>query len=486
MTYKVLVALALTGITAPGFARDGAREPAVPPRHLAQSGGMLPTSPHPGVTPQPRGTAPANGNATYHHPAGQSIAPASAGTRGGQSPLFGAPGNARIDHRFSSGQRVLESTRAMPGGGTLRALRYGRGLNGVVEHSMKPGYSSRTYVQGGRVLYARVYRQHTYQRFGQSFAYESLVPAIGFSTAYYAWAARPWATPVDYHWRWDREPWHRAYGNDFTPYSNYNSLDEWLTDYVVAQNLRNAYDSWQAEHAPVSQEPAKQFPPAEGPRPYWETQDDRRPYWEEQPAEENPPADEAQPAQPKAARKRASPKSTGSQGVAAAADSPPVLPGQVKAELNAQIKRQLAERQSPTTAQSQDLPDSLKPGHTLFRVNAPLDVPSKVSGQLCSLRANDYIERTGDMDQNGLVPVKVKVGGATDCAIGLTTQVAFNDLESMESEQQQALTDALVAASKNMGSGHALPQAPATTPVLLAAGQTQPNPDATRTLGQMQ
>ena len=409
--------------------------------------------------------------------------------------MFGAPGYARIDHRFSSGQRVLESTKAMPGGGTFRAVRYGRGLNGVVEHPMKSGYSSRTYVQGGRVLYARVYRQHTYQRFGQAFAYQSLVPAIGFSTAYYAWAARPWSTPVNYHWQWDREPWHRAYGNDFTPYSNYNSLDEWLTDYVVSQNLRNAYDSWQAENAPATQQPAKQFPPAppaEGPRPYWESQDDRRPYWEEEPAENDPAAAEKdQSAKPKTSRKPEgsprSPKSTGSQAAAAAADSPPVLSGQVKAELNAQIKRQLAERQAPAaTSQTQDLPDSLKPGHTLFRVNTPLDVPSKVSGQLCSLRANDYIERTGDLDQNGMVPVKVKVGGATDCAIGLATQVAFNDLESMESEQQQALTDALVAASKNMGSGHALPQAPSTTPVLLAAGQTQPTPDATRTLGQLQ
>jgi hypothetical protein len=119
-------------------------------------------------------------------------------------------------------------------------------------------------------------------------------------------------------------------------------------------------------------------------------------------------------------------------------------------------------------------------------VNAPLDVPAKVSGQLCSLRANDYIERTGDMDHNGMVPVKVRVGGAFDCAIGLTTRVSVNDLEAMESEQQQALTDALLAASRNMGGGGALPQAPATTPVLLAAGQTTPTPNATRTLGQLQ
>ena len=481
MTYKVLVALALSGFTAPGFAHDGARGPM-----QAAMPATAPGSPHPGtVSPPAHQAQPA-------HPM--------QGMRGGPSPMLGTPGNTRFDHRFSSGQRVFESTRAMPGGGTMHAIRYGHGLTGVVEHPMtKSGYSSRTYVQGGRVLYARVYRQHSYQRFGHAFAYESLVPAIGFNTAYYAWAARPWSTPVNYHWQWEREPWHRKYGNDFTPYSNYNSLDEWLTDYVVSQNLRNAYDNWQAENAPAGPAPVKQYPPVEGPRPYWEAQDDRRPYWEEQPSEDDAAADKDQPVQPQASKKSApsskapkSPKSpkatesTGSQPAAADANTPPVLTGQVKAELNAQIKRQLAERQSPPTAQAQDLPDSLKPGHTLFRVNSPLDVPSKVSGTLCSLRANDYIERTGDLDQNGMVPVKVRVGGATDCAIGLSTLVAFNDLESMESEQQQALTDALVAASKNMGTGHALPQAPSTTPMLLAAGQTQPTPDATTTLGQLQ
>src|SRR5262249_45715661 len=155
-----------------------------------------------------------------------------------------------------------------------------------------------TYVQGGRVLYARVYRQNTFQRYGHAFSYQRLVPAIAFNTAYYQWAARPWATPVSYRWRWESEPWHRAYGNDFTPYANYSSLDEGITDYVVAQNFRNAYDNWQAENAPAQQ----QAPPASsgsalpvpGPRPYWDTPDDgQRPYWEEQPEEKAPP-----PAQP--------------------------------------------------------------------------------------------------------------------------------------------------------------------------------------------
>ena len=487
--YKVLATLALAGLATPSFARDGVRDFVAPPVHSAQSGPLQPTVPHPAATrgaviPQPRNTTPGMGNMTHLHAFGQ-------------SPMSGPNGNTRTDHRFSSGHRVLETTQAIPGRGTFHAVRYGAGLTGVVEHPMKSGYLNRTYVQGGRILYARVYRRNTFQRFGHAFAYESLVPAIGFGTAYYAWAVHPWSTPVSYRWQWDREPWHRAYGNNFTPYSNYSSLDEWLTDYVVAQNYRNAYESWQAENAPANQPVAKQVPPADGSastdssetgqRPYWDTPDDgRRPYWEEQPAAKDPPA------QPKSSKPKSSKPSSSPSQQPSAADSPPPLSGQMKAELNSQIKRQLSERQSSdqqrpvTTSDATDLPDSLKPGHTLFRVSTPLDVPAKESGQLCPLRANDYIERTGDMDQNGMVPVKVKVGGATDCAIGLVTKVSVNDLEAMESEQQQALTDALVAASRNMGSNHGLPQAPATTPVLLASGQTRPTPDAPKTLGQLQ
>ena len=449
---------------------------------------------------------------------------------GGMGPpfMFGGMGNSMSEHRLMSGHRVFEGTHSMPGGGTLHAWRYGHGLTGFVEHPMKPGYSSRTYVQGGHVLYARVYHQNTFQRYGHSYSYQRLVPAMGFGVAYYAWAARPWSAPVTYRWQWEAEPWHRAYGNDFTPYSNYSSLDEWLTDYVVAQSLRNAYESSQAENAPAGATASNTGPrpywdtPDDGRRPDWDVPDNRRPYWEEQSSEaasEATPAD--QPGSPdkgssdkgsnkdstkgskkdstKGTTKDSSKGSTkdsgkepakggsnGSQARPSTDDSPPQLPRQVKAELNAQIKRQLAERQTPAASEAADLPDSLKPGHTLFRVNTPLDVASKGAGQLCALRANDYIERTGDMDQNGMVPVKVRVGGTSDCAIGLATKVSVNDLEAMDSEQQQALTDALLAASKNMGGGKGLPQAPGTTPVLLAAGQTNPSPVAAQALGQLQ
>ena len=495
----LLPTLALAALIPASFAQEGARGHARLPYRQAQSGVTPYASPHTGATQnpvkaEPHGTTPATGSRNHPTAGSQMYIHPSPAARGanGRLPAPGTAGGARIERRVSSGHRVLETTQTMPGKGTLHAVRYGNGLTGVVEHPMKSGYLSRTYVRGGRVLYARVFRRNTFQRFGHSFSYESLVPGIAFGTAYYAWAVHPWGTPVIYRWRWEAEPWHRAYGGDFTPYAQYTSLDEWLTDYVIAQNLRSEYQNWQAENAP--QPPATASPPAPtgstssessnpGQRPYWEGEpDNRRPYWEED-------SDQDTAAQPKSPKKSdPGPNSrAGSQSQPSAEDSPPPLPGAIKAELNAQIKRQLVERQTPaTTSATEDLPDSLKPGHTLFRVNSPLDVPAKVSGQTCSLRANDYIERTGDMDSDGMVPVKVKVGGVSDCAIGLNPNVSVNDLEAMDSEQQQALTDALLAASRNMGSSGGLPQAPETTPLLLAAGQTRPAPDAMSTLSQLQ
>jgi hypothetical protein len=531
--YKVLAALVLTlaVLTTLSFAQNGTRDHTGSPAHQRQSGSLPSAPPHPSAThssvpPAPHGATPLIGNTTQPHLGSQAqlhSLPASQGAIG-RSPLHGASGypspgeharlnhqaassdhaipvsqataGTRIEHQLSSGHRVVETTKATRGSGMLHAVRYGSAVTGVVEHPIKSGYLSRTYVQGGRVLYARVYRQNTFQRFGRAFSYERLVPSVAFGAAYYTWAARPWPTPVSYRWGWEAEPWHAAFGGDFTPYPNYSSLDEWLTDYVIAQSLRNAYESWRAENAPESRPVVGESPPPAGnrpdwessdpgQRPYWESPDDgSRPYWEESSGKDAGDAG----AQPKSSKTRNPvPKSqTGSQSRPPAEDSPPPLPRDVKAELNQQIKQQLIERQTQeTTSDTEGLPDSLKPGHILFRVNTPLDVISDPSGRYCSLEANDYIERTGEMDENGMVPVKVKAGGISDCRVGLTTRVSVNDLEAMEGEQQQALTDALLAASKNMGD-HGLPQAPATTPMLLAAGQTRPAPDATRTLAQLQ
>src|SRR5262249_46343995 len=161
--------------------------------------------------------------------------------------------------------------------------------------------------------------------------------------AYYVWASQPWSAPVRYRWGWEAQSWHRAYGTGFTPYASYTCLDEWLTDYVVSQNLRSAYESSQAEkQAPADGSASDSSDPSQ--RPDWDQPDNRQPYWEEQAPEK------ATPAQPKSSKKHdPAPKSpTGSKSQSAASqsaadDPPPPLPGAIKAELNAQINPQLVE-----------------------------------------------------------------------------------------------------------------------------------------------
>ena len=159
-------------------------------------------------------------------------------------------GGMRTEHRFAGGNRLVEGTRSVSGHGTVHAIRYGNGLTGVVDRPLRPGYVSRTHVRGGRVLDARVYSQHSFTRFGHTFTYQRVVPVVAFAPTYYSWAVRRWPTPVVYQWGWQRERWYAAYGDYFTPYSNYTSLDLWLTDYVISQNMRAAYQTWQADTYP--------------------------------------------------------------------------------------------------------------------------------------------------------------------------------------------------------------------------------------------
>lgn len=365
-------------------------------------------------------------------------------------------GGMRTEHRFAGGNRLVEGTRSLPGRGTVHAMRYGNGLSGVVDRPLRPGYVSRTYVRGGRVLDARVYSQHSFTRFGHTFNYQRVVPVVAFAPTYYTWAVRRWPTPVVYQWGWQKERWYAAYGDYFTPYPSYTSLDLWLTDYVISQNMRASYENWQAETYPDT-DPASDDtaqPTAAGASSQSDGQSDS-----------TTPPDSAD----------------GDQGSPSPEAAPPPMTPEIKQELNEQIKLQLQERQTQTAKSADEGPSALKPGHKLFRVNEPLDVPSDTPGAVCSLGPDDYIERTGDMDSNGTVPVEVKLSAISDCGTGLVTRVSENDLEAMDSEQQDQLTQAMLAASKSMGP-KGLPQAPGATPLLVSAGQTPPDANAPGTL----
>jgi hypothetical protein len=365
------------------------------------------------------------------------------------------PGGGRVTTRtLAGGGRVVENVHPVRGG-VVRSIRYGGGLavNGSVERPGPGGTVTRTYVQGGRVAYARSYRQYVWQSYGRSYAYERVVPAFVFAGAYYGWAYRPWGRAVIYPWGWQAQPWFGVYGGYFTPYPAYASLDQWMTDSIIAQNMQAAYQANQ---------PPSDTPPGAAP-----------------PAGDAPPADQAPPAQAAAPQNGAQPVAP--QGETPQAAPPPVTPD-VKEELDAQIKLELQEHEKgvadPT---AQDTPSALKAGHVLFRIVSPLDVPTQAPNQFCSLSPNDYIKRVGDMGSDGTVPVQVRLSSASDCGEGLVTKVAMNDLMAMDSEQEAQVLNALQAASKGMGP-HGLPQGPATSPIAVPDGQATPDSSALDTL----
>src|ERR1700756_791774 len=194
-----------------------------------------------------------------------------------------------------------------PGGGPVRGVRYGNAMSGTVEHIIRPGLVSRTFVGGGHVLYTRVYQNHVWHHFGQTFGYETFVPAVRYPAVYYSWALAAWPRPFAYSWGWRGQPWYPMYGVLFAPYPVYMSPDQWMTDYIIAQSMQGAYQAQNAAPAPDASTAAPAVQPSD-----------------------------------------AVPTPQSSDTLSAPAAPPPAITPQVKDELYTQIRVQLQEQAAST------------------------------------------------------------------------------------------------------------------------------------------
>src|ERR1700678_3853923 len=150
--------------------------------------------------------------------------------------------------RGPRGERRVETVRA----DRSRVVSLGS-RRGYVERRFDRGdrqYLRRTYVVGGRT-YVHVYRGHHYH----GAPYYIYVPPYYYAPAYYGWVYNPWPRPVYYRWGWYGNPWYRPYSYYFAPYPVYPYPSLWLTDYLLAEDLRLAYEASDAEsyRAGVSQ-----------------------------------------------------------------------------------------------------------------------------------------------------------------------------------------------------------------------------------------
>jgi hypothetical protein len=332
---------------------------------------------------------------------------------------FREDGHVRSVHRESpNGERLTvvnhlhggrETVVERPGG--VRVVSYG-GRRGFVEGPMtgRPGYMRRSYVVDGH-SYAHVYRGYGYR----GHTYYRYVPAYRYSPGFYRYAYGPWRTHAMYAWGWGPEPWYGCYGGYFAPEPYYAGPSLWLTDFLLAENLRTAYE-------------------------------ERQQYASEK---------EAAPA--------------GEEGTGLTPD--------VKEQIAAEVQRQLAEEQaapeqtpSPAGASAEARPPALDPRELVFVVSNSFDVKTD-DGAECGLSPGDVITRNGEPDTDNLVPVSVLTAKQGGCDVGTTAKLSVEALQEMHNSFREKLDAGMQKLAESQGK-NGLPPSP-------VPPQARPNPDGT-------
>jgi len=330
----------------------------------------------------------------------------------------GLAGGSIAINRSARGQRMVVTGR--PG---ARVVSYGP-HRGFVERSVtgRPGYISRTYIVGGH-SYAHVYRERHYH----GLAYYGYVPGVYYGRGFYAWALTPWGAPVAYGWGTGFvAPWFGFYAGYFTPYGTYASPDLWLTDYLIGQNLRLAYESQQAGNG-------------------------------------------GQAAQPSANDQQAAPL------------SPDRMKALIADEVRQQIAAEKAAALEPTSSVNQQTTSGSEPAppamnQRFFVVSSNLDLTTEVN-QACSLTPGDIIQRKGTtVAADGGVTVEVESSKAGDCPADSRAAVQLADLQEMHNQFREQLDSGLKTLADNQARG--LPTAPAAAPRTVAEGTADPAPGA--------
>ena len=433
-----------------------------PPKTGQQNGGQAGqgVQPHNGVPPnaggqpnngQPnRGVQPNNGQPNNGQP-----------NRGNQ-PNNGQPNGFRPNnggeqvHLHNGNATVIRSTNShvttihTSAGVTINHTDYGRrvvavrpggvtvvtiGDRGFVQRPLaRVGFVQRTYIVGGR-SYVRVYRNYTWH----GIIYQRYVPAYYYGPGFYIWAGRPWVRPVYWGWGWGRAPW--FYGGYFAPAPYYVSASLWLTDYIIAENLRASYEAQQEAIGAQYSAPPPDNSPAD-PNAYNSAQ--------VSPAVRQAIADEVQ--------------------------------RQLDAEKNAASNSDNPQQAGGPATDS--APPALSVDARVFVVSAPLQVTD--GDQPCSLTAGDIVSRVEDSPgSDGAVAVSVLNSKPSDCRSGAQPRVQVTDLQDMANDLRAQTDEGLKNLSEKQGT-NGMPPAPDAKAVPNPNGQGTPDPDAANQLKQQQ
>ena len=378
-----------------------------------------------------------NGGKTTHYSNPRSGVEASFDRSGRPSQISKVgQGSRTVIQRGAGGQRRVETTRTVKGG-VERVVNYG-GNRGYVQRPMagRPGYVQRTVMMGGR-SYGAVYRSYAYH--GVFLC--SPIPAVVFAPAYYGWLLTPWAAPVYYtpaYWGWAGQPWYGYYGVAFAPYPVYAAPDQWLTDYIIAANLQQAYADQQAAAGDDNS--------ASAPQPIT---DEEKSYIDQDLKDEL------------AREQQAAPSYASTRG---------------------------DETANPPAPTATEVPEALK--NRIFQVYAaPVEAKLK-TGTTCNLAEGDMLLRKGNApNADNTVDVVVKHSHADAshpdlCMPQAEAGVQLADLQEMYNHQQELLAQGEQQQAKLMGKKHGTPKGPKPEPTEVAAGKVDPDGEAVAELKQ--
>ncbi len=300
------------------------------------------------------------------------------------------------------------------------------------------GYVQHPYMYHGREFGHRTYYDHGryYDRYYRRYGYHGVfldvyAPGRYWAPGFYGWAYNPWAVPIAYGWGWGAAPWYGYYGYYFAPYPVYPSAAFWLTDYMIALSLQDAYA---AQAAAAQQAAANQ----------------------------------------------------------AAADQAALLTPDVKAMVADEVKRQLAleNAEAAQNAANQDIDPAssgiarmLSDGQPhVFIAGAGLDLVD-TAGTECAISQGDILEVAAAPapDAQAATAVVLASKGGNECRKSDNVTVAFNDLQDMQNHMRETIDQGLGDLQSKQGQG-GLPQAPpsaqaAPTQAGFTAGA--PGPDTT-------
>jgi len=334
--------------------------------------------------------------------------------------------------RGPSGERRVVTVRP----DHTRVVSFGRG--GYVERPFDRGgrpYMRRTYVVGGH-SYVSVYRGYPYR----GVVYYGYVPPYYYAPAYYGWVYNPWPRPVYYTWGWYGSPWYRPYGYYFTPYPVYPYASLWLTDYVISENLRLAYEADAAAgYEPIDSQ-AEIVSVA---------------YHPGYPAKAGQPAGDSAVLTPKVKQ---------------------MIADEVKSVIAAEQKAASSPSSSAPSSSEDQLPAALDPNHRAFVVFSVVEVT--VNGDTCSLTSSDVVKRTEDTpDADNTVAIKILASKKSDCETGSTARIHVTDLNDMQNHLHEQVDAGMKTLSAQQGK-NGLPAAPSADPRAVPDGTAAPDPKA--------